>query len=269
MGNIQTLHDTGSSYEITPKMDGGVYAVATTDCVIKGVGDEFAVTYSSDSLNIQFNAGSQAVIGGAFFKVMALEAVTLTANATIYLCANIDLSRANGETGAFVQRTSSNMQSDNLNGSGTSRDLLLYIITTGSSGVTNVVDKRTIKESAGLVYGTATNKFLRNDGQWTTIPSSAISSVSSSAIPFGINASNKICSLSATGSSVSWTATADCFAYLFGTAYGSIKVDGVQLAGSTEGNFSPNQMWLPLRKGSTVVCSGANTNTIWAWALKS
>lgn len=152
MGKIQTLHDTGSEYEITPKMDGGIYQ-RFKDCVCKGIGDEFAITYSANSLNIQFNAGSQAVIGGAFFKVMALEAITLTANATIYLCANIDLSKANGETGAFVQRTSSNMQSDNLNGSGTSRDLLLYVITTGASGVTKVVDKRIILGNESSIDG--------------------------------------------------------------------------------------------------------------------
>lgn len=145
MGNIQTLHDTGTDYPITPKMDGGTYGTGIADCVCKGIGDEFAITYSTNSLNIQFNAGSQAVIGGAFFRVMSLEAVTLQANSTIYLCANIDLSKANGSTGSFVQRTSSNMQTDNLNGTGTSRDLLLYIITTSANGVTNVEDRRIIK----------------------------------------------------------------------------------------------------------------------------
>lgn len=152
MGNIQTLHDTGTSYDITPKMDGGTYQ-RFKDGICAGIGDEFAISYSNSSLNIQFNAGSQALIGGAFFKVMALEAITLVANATIYLCANIDLSRANGSTGAFVQRTSSNMQSDNLNGSGTSRDLLLYVITTNASGVTKVTDKRVILGNESSIDG--------------------------------------------------------------------------------------------------------------------
>lgn len=152
MGNIQTLHDTGSSYDITPKMDGGIYQ-RFKDCVCKGIGDEFAITYSANSLNVQFNAGSQAVIGGAFFRVMNLEAITLAGNATIYLCANIDLSRANGETGAFVQRTSSNMTSDNLNSNGVSRDLLLYVITTSASGVTNVEDRRVILGDENSING--------------------------------------------------------------------------------------------------------------------
>lgn len=152
MGNIQTLHDTGSSYDITPKMDGGTYQ-RFKDGICAGIGDEFAMTYSNNSLSVQFNAGSQAIIGGAFFRVMALEAVTLSPNATIYLCANIDLSRANGETGAIVQRTSSNMTSDNLNSNGVSRDLLLYIVTTNGSGVTNVIDKRVILGNQNSING--------------------------------------------------------------------------------------------------------------------
>lgn len=150
---IQTLHDTGETYPITPKMDGGTYGTAISDCICQGIGDEFAIQYSSSSLMVQFNAGSQAVIGGAFFRVMSLEAVTLVANTTIYLCANIDLSKPNGSTGSIVQRTASNMQSDNLNGAGTSRDLLLYVITTGAIGVTNVEDRRTIRGDGTAING--------------------------------------------------------------------------------------------------------------------
>lgn len=150
---IQTLHDTGTDYEITPKMDGGVYGTGIADCICKGIGDEFTITYSANSLNIQFNQGSQAIIGGAFFRVISLEAITLEANSTIYLCANLDLTKPNGQIGSFVQRTSSNMQTDNLNGSGTSRDMLLYIITTGASGVTNVEDKRVIRGDGLSING--------------------------------------------------------------------------------------------------------------------
>lgn len=150
---IQTLHDKGTDYEVTPKMDGGIYGTGISDCVCSGIGDEFALQYSSSSLMVQFNAGSQAVIGGAYFRVMSLEAVTLVANSTIYLCANIDLTNPNGSTGSFVQRTASNMQSDNLNGSGTSRDLLLYVITTGAAGVTNVEDRRVIRGDGSSING--------------------------------------------------------------------------------------------------------------------
>ena len=172
MGNIQTLHDT-DPYEVTPKMDGGIYQ-RFKDCVCAGIGDEFTMTYSANSLNVQFNAGSQAVIGGAYFRVMNLEAVTLTANATIYLCANIDLSKANGSTGSFVQRTSSNMTSDNLNGTGTSRDLLLYVITTNASGVTNVEDKRVILGNESSINGYGISVLSESDYEALTPDSNTL-----------------------------------------------------------------------------------------------
>ena len=150
---IQTLHDTGDSYDIPSKFDGGVYATGIADVVCKGIGSEFELGFSADSLNVTFEAGSQAVIGGSFFRVTSLESVTLTANATIYLCANIDLSRPNGSTVQFVQRTASNMKSDNINGSGTSRDLLLYVIQTGANGVASVQDKRVIKGDGTSISG--------------------------------------------------------------------------------------------------------------------
>jgi hypothetical protein len=150
---IQTLHDTGSDYDITSKMDGGVYGTGISDAVCKGIGDEFTINYSADSLNVTFNAGSQAVIGGSFFRVMSLESITLASNSTIYLCANIDLSRPNGSRGQFVQRTASNMQSDNINGSGTTRDLLLYVVTTGANGVVSVQDRRVIQGDGTSIGG--------------------------------------------------------------------------------------------------------------------
>lgn len=150
---IQTLHDTGTSNDIPSKFDGGVYATGIADCVCKGIGDEFTIGYSADSLNVTFNIGSQAVIGGAFFRVTSLESITLVPNSTIYLCANIDLSRPNGQTGRFVQRTSSNMRTENINGNGISRDLLLYVIQTGANGVISVQDKRVIKGDGTSVSG--------------------------------------------------------------------------------------------------------------------
>ena len=150
---IQTLHDTGDSYPITPSMDGGTYATGISDAVCKGIGDEFTISYANNSLSVSFAAGSQAVIGGAFFRITSLESVTLVANSTIYLCLNIDLSKPNGSRGSIVQRTSSNMQKDNLNGTGTSRDLLLYVVTTGASGVSSVDDKRVIKGDGLAVNG--------------------------------------------------------------------------------------------------------------------
>lgn len=171
---IQTLWDTGSTYPITPGMDGGVYGTGISDCICKGIGNEFTLNYASDSLTVQFDAGSQCIIGGAFFKVMSLEAITLTANSTIYLCANINKSNANGVKGSFVQRTATNMQSQNLNGSGTSRDLLLYVITTSGNGVVNVSDRREIRgDGASAMGGIGLSVQSDTNGNYFTATNSA------------------------------------------------------------------------------------------------
>lgn len=152
--SIQTLHDTGSLHQITPRMDGGTYGTAIADTICQGIGDEFAIQYQSNSLDVRFNAGSQAVIGGAFFRIMSLESIQLEANSTIYLCLNIDLSKSSGNTGSIVQRAESGIQTDNLNGSGQpSRDMLIYIITTSSTGVTSVVDRRKIRGDGNSING--------------------------------------------------------------------------------------------------------------------
>lgn len=235
---IQTLHDTGSSNDILSKYDGGVYQVATNDCVIGGVGDEFTLQYSANSLTVSFNVGSEAVIGGSFFKVISTESITLEANSTVYLCANIDLTRPNSERGAFAQRTANNMQSDNINGTGTSRDLLLYIVTTSGSGITSVEDKRVIKNEA--IKG----------------------------LPYGIDSSRKIANLNVYQAEARWTATEDCFVFLFVGNYGSVKVDNVTI--SSGDNPSPYQLWFPIAKGTVIsVYASVGTNRIWAWGLKS
>lgn len=180
---IQTLHDTGDTYQITPKIDGGVYASGILDCVCEGIGDQFAITTSQASLDVTFTAGSEAVIGGAYFKVMDDTTVTLQANKTIYLCASIDLGQANGSKGSFQQRTSSNMKKQNLNGSGSKRDLLLYIITTDGNGVQTVVDKRYIKGAGGASIGDLNQANLTIISNITNLSQTNIQTISNGAVP--------------------------------------------------------------------------------------
>ena len=176
---IQTSHDTGDDYQVTPKLDGGLYAAAISDCVCKGIGDEFTMNYTNDSLIVTFNAGSQAVIGGAFFKITSTHQFTFAANTTCLLCAEIDLGQQNGNRGTFKTYISESViNKDNLNGSGVKRDLILYQVTTGANGITSVQDKRIIKGDGGAFIGDLdmTNiNILSNGGipYTTTVPSAA------------------------------------------------------------------------------------------------
>ena len=144
---IRTLKDTGSDFPISSNIDASVYAIATQDCVIGGMGDEFSITTSASSLSLTFTQGSVAVLCGNAFWLTADETVTLPANSTFNLCARIDTSKPNGQTGSFECLTEAGMKNNNINNGGI-RDLILYTITTSANGVASIVDKRTIITTA-------------------------------------------------------------------------------------------------------------------------
>lgn len=157
---VQTIYEVGEEkdgkilYQIDAKYDAAVYALAIEDCICQGIGDEFKLNYASDSLNAYFNEGSEAVIGGSFFKITSLHSISLPPNSTFYLCATIDLSAQNGYKGQFtIIPQLTNIRTGNLNGSGSARDLVLYQITTNSSGVTMVTDKRVVRGKSTSVSG--------------------------------------------------------------------------------------------------------------------
>ena len=140
---IRTLKDTGSEYPIPCEVDGSVYSLITSDCVIAERGDEFTLNYTSSSLIVSIKKGSQALLCGNAFWITADESITLTANSTFYLCLRIDTSQPNGQTGSLACLTESAMKSGNINEGGI-RDMALYKITTSSSGVTTCDDVRNI-----------------------------------------------------------------------------------------------------------------------------
>ena len=154
---IRTLKDTGAEYPISSNVDGAVYSVATQDCIIGGMGDEFAVTTSINSLNLIFKKGCIAVLcGNAFWLTDDVE-VILPANNTIFLCLRIDTAKPNGQKGSFECLTEAGIKKDNINNEGI-RDLAIYKITTSSNGVTACEDKRIIMNSASY----ATKAYVDN-----------------------------------------------------------------------------------------------------------
>lgn len=144
---IQTLQDKGNSYLVQSSYDGAVYRLASDDCILKGIGDEFL--FSDSGLDITFDAGSEAILCGNFFKVISNTTITLSANSTIYLVCRIDTSKANGNKGSFEQLTQAQITQGNINGNDNVRDMLLYVITTGANSITSIDDKRIIKDLGG------------------------------------------------------------------------------------------------------------------------
>lgn len=154
---IRTLKDTGAEYPISSNVDGAVYAIATQDCIVGGMGDEFAVTTSINSLNLTFKKGSIAVLcGNAFWLTNDVE-VTLPANSTFFLCLRIDTAKPNGQKGSFECLTEAGIKKDNINNEGV-RDLAIYKITTSYNGVTACEDKRVIISSVSY----ATKAYVDN-----------------------------------------------------------------------------------------------------------
>lgn len=251
---VQVLYDRG--IELTPEVDAGVYACAITDGVVKGIGNNFNLNYSENSLDVSFSAGSMAVICGAFFKVTSTTSVRLTANSTIYLCASIDKSVADGTKGSFVMRTISNMKSENLNASGKVRDLLLYIITTSGTGVQSVVDKRTYSaiNSTKLSItsgGKTVATFPNADGEDTTIDLDVCR--------WGIDASKLIKSFNQ-NSTATYTANQDSVVLLDQAApYFGVYIDGVKLWGTNQGTYTIPKI-VPLKNGQTIMLT---TDSAW------
>lgn len=145
--SVRTLKDIGSDFIIPEPIDAAVYSLITEDCIIKGVGDEFEMIYSGDSLQVSFNAGSQAIVEGNAFWLPEAESITLPSNSTFNLALRIDTTQPYGSTGSIVALTDAEIQSSNINNSdGAIRDLVIYKITTDTNGVISATDVRTIRD---------------------------------------------------------------------------------------------------------------------------
>lgn len=145
--SVRTLKDTGSDYPIPQRIDASVYSLISEDCIIKGLGDEFATTFSTSSLIVTFTSGSQAIIDGNAFWLPTEEKITLPSNSKFNVCLRIDTSQPNGSTGSIVCLTDEELKSDKINNQNSAiRDLPIYIVTTDSNGVTASIDKRTIRD---------------------------------------------------------------------------------------------------------------------------
>lgn len=167
---IRTLRDTGPEFPIPNHIDGAVYGLICEDCVIGGKGNDFELNYSANSFSVSFAQGCQALLNGNSLWLETDISIVLPSNAVSYLCARIDPSMSNGQTGSIVALSQSAMKSQDVNNGGT-RDLLLYIVTTSGSGVTKVEDMRNIRNGAS---GNIITKVLKRGETTITFKDSKI-----------------------------------------------------------------------------------------------
>jgi len=139
---------------IPAERDGALYnfLLGNQDYVFEGIGNEFAITPSASSFLITLGTGEGVVCGRHVTEETvngANSMIQLTANSSGYVTICVDLSRPAG-TEAYLRATPT-LQQDDLNNSGTVRDLPLYQYTTNGSGVSSFVDIRNLSAGSNVV----------------------------------------------------------------------------------------------------------------------
>lgn len=114
--------------------------------IIKGIGDELAVTYSSSSFIVELGTGEAVICGGSTLSEGEATALTLSANESGYIVIEVDLSQT-GSNICRLARVPSLTQGDINNGVDMVYDLPLYQYTTDGSGVSDMTDVRNISSS--------------------------------------------------------------------------------------------------------------------------
>lgn len=152
----QCLYDEGVDNKVKTIFDGAVYSLIAEDCVLGGTYNEFNENHTSSSLTMTIATGF-GFIGGGFFALEDAVEVEIEPNSSnLYVVARIDKTKPNGQKASIELITEVQIKKENLNGSGSIRDLLLYKVSTDASGVSSVVDLRNIKDGAsgGRIFGT-------------------------------------------------------------------------------------------------------------------
>ena len=139
---------------IPAERDGALYnfLLGNQDYVFEGIGDEFEITPSASSFLITLGTGEGVVCGRHVTEETVNSAnsmIQLSANSSGYVTICVDLSRPAG-TEAYLRATPT-LQQDDLNNSGTVRDLPLYQYTTNGSGVSSFIDVRNISAGSNVV----------------------------------------------------------------------------------------------------------------------
>ena len=139
---------------IPAERDGALYNFFTgnQDYVIKGIGNEFAITPSASSYLITLGDG-EGIIGGRHVTEKLTDGansmIQLEANANGYVVIRVNLDNPVG-TEARLYATNALVKED-LNSGGTIRDLPLYQYTTDGNGVSSFVDVRNLSRGSNVI----------------------------------------------------------------------------------------------------------------------
>lgn len=136
--------------DISAKQDGALYNVALNDqdFIIKGLGDEFAMSYVG--LNVSVESG-ECVIHGRHIMSEETNTITLPANESGYLVLRIDLTKPVGQEALLFATPT--LTHEEINWNGTIYDMPIATFTTGTIEVQQLEDVRVIKDKAfsGLI----------------------------------------------------------------------------------------------------------------------
>lgn len=159
---LYTMADNNIS--ILARQDGALYNYLSgqTDCVFKGIGNQFAISSSVSSFSIVLGSG-EGVVGGRHVTERSDQgentSITLSANSSGYVVIRVDLSKPAGAEAQLMGVPTIVRQ--NLNNNGTIRDLPLYKYTTNAQGVSSFTDVREILD--GTELETRVNKLETTD----------------------------------------------------------------------------------------------------------
>lgn len=149
---LYAMADNGVN--IPAARDGALYSFLTggQDYIFKGIGDEFEITVSSSSYIVTLTEG-EGICGGRHIREVtensANSTIQLSANASGYVTIRIDLSRPSGTECYLCDALT--LVSQDLNDTGTVRDLPLYKYTTDGSGISSWVDLRHVSSGSNVV----------------------------------------------------------------------------------------------------------------------
>lgn len=131
--------------EITAKQDGALYncAMGDADFIIKGLGDEFAMSQSG--LIVTVGSG-EAIIHGRHVTAYESNQITLPANESGYLSLRIDLSQQVGQE--VLLYATPTLTHQEINWDGQIYDFPLATFTTQSTAISQFEDTRKVIKSA-------------------------------------------------------------------------------------------------------------------------